>query len=169
VNGWTDRPGQRTTFYFDAQSGILRGFDAVGIDPSYPMPSWQVRLESYTPVAAAAVPGGTFALNAPADARIVAPDPDMYIFASVCHLTLSSNLKHILGGGTQSPLAACQATAPTVTADSLVAALIAPFRTMLNGAVAAGQVTTGQEVVALAAQQQWLRTFVTTPGGGLAR
>lgn len=163
VNGWTDRPGQRTTFYFDTKSYVLRGFDAVGIDPSYPMPSWQVRLESYTPMAAPAVPVGAFALNAPLDARIVAPQPDPAIVASVCHGT---SMKQVLAGGAESLLAACQATAPTVTADSLVSALLAPFRHMLTVAVAAHQATARQEVVALAAQQQWLRAFVTSPGGG---
>src|SRR5436305_897033 len=63
VDGWTDRPAQRTTFYFDAQSYVLRGFDAVSRDPSYPTPSWQVRLSSYATMPAAAVPLRTFTLN----------------------------------------------------------------------------------------------------------
>ncbi len=162
INGWSDRPAQRTTFYFDAQSFLLRGFDAASFDSSYPTPSWQVRLTGYNTVAGSAVPANTFTLNAPADARIVAPAPDLSAFSTVCHS--SADAKQVLAG-TQSLLAACRATAPAVSEDDLVAALISPYKTALDSAVADGQITQAQAAHSFAAQQQWLDSFVTAPGG----
>jgi hypothetical protein len=56
-----------------------------------------------------------------------------------------------------------------VAGEDLVAALIAPYRATLEGAAAAGQITPAQERAALAAQQRWLKAFVSTPGGIPAR
>src|SRR5262249_26529649 len=70
VDGWVQGPAQRTVFYFDAQSYVLRGFDATSLDPSYPMPSWQARFSAATTMAASAVPPQTFALAAPATAMV---------------------------------------------------------------------------------------------------
>jgi hypothetical protein len=170
VNGWTDAPGMRTTFYFDAESFMLRGFDAVSIDPSYAAPSWQVRLASYATVAAAAVPPHTFTLNAPADARVepfrLDPATIVPAFAGACHNPLDvGRLEQILQARRQSLLAACQATAPAVSRDALVTALLAPSKDALDGALAAGQITPAQEAAALTVQQQWLTAFATTPGG----
>jgi hypothetical protein len=170
VNGWADAPGMRTTFYFDAQSFVLRGFDAVSIDPAYPTPSWQVRLDSYTTVDVAAVPPHTFTLNAPADARVEPFRLDLVtyvpVFAVTCHSTLGvRQLEQILTAKQQTLLIACQVTAPAVSRDALVAALLAPNRGALDGALSSDQITPAQEDAALAAQQQWLTAFVTTPGG----
>jgi hypothetical protein len=170
VTGWADAPAMRTTFYFDARSFVLRGFDAASRDPSYPTASWQVWLRSYATLAAAAVPAHTFSLNAPADARIEAPrlDPAVFVsaFAGECHGTGDVNqLEQILQAKAQSLLAACLSTAPTVSGPDLVAALIAPFKAALGDAVTASQITAVQGSAALAAQQQWLAAFVTTPGG----
>jgi hypothetical protein len=170
VDGWTNRPAQRTTFYFDAQSYVLRGFDATSQDPSYPMPSWQVRLRSYATMPAADVPPHTFTLNAPATARVQLPDlgdPAAVqtletAVTATCHST--AHLKALLVGG-QSVLAACQATAPGVTQAGLVAALAAPYQASLDAAAAAGQITPAQQADSLAAVQAWLETWVTTPGG----
>jgi hypothetical protein len=167
VDGWTDRPAQRTTFYFDAQSYLLRGFDAVSRDPSYPTPSWQARLNRYTTMPATAVPPHTFTLNAPATARVVLPDlahPDAFktlqtAFAATCHS--SANIKQVLGSG-QSLLAACRVTAPGVTQADLVAALAAPDK----AALAAGQITPAQETAGLAALHAQLTTLVTAPMPG---
>jgi hypothetical protein len=169
VNGWTDAPAMRTTFYFDAQSFVLRGFDAVSIDPAYPTPSWQVRLEGYTMLDAAAVPPHTFTVNAPADARVepFRLDPATFVpaFAAACHSKLGvGQLEQILAAKQQTLLAACQATAPAMSRDALVAALLAPNRAALDGALSTGQISPAQEDAALAAQQQWLTAFVTTPG-----
>jgi hypothetical protein len=166
VDGWTDRPAQRTTFYFDAQSYLLRGFDAVSSDPSYPTPAWQARLSSFAAMPAVSVPAQTFALHAPPTAHIEVRSPDLSVFATTCHN--SADAERAVKTGKQSLLAACQATAPTITVDSLVAALIAPFQSVLNGALAAGQITAPQEATAIAAQQQWLRAYITSPGGGTA-
>ncbi len=74
VEGWPVQRGLRTTFYFDAHSSILRGFDAASVSRSYLLPSWQVRLRSTAtpPLALSA----TFRLNAPATARVVLPPGD---------------------------------------------------------------------------------------------
>jgi hypothetical protein len=168
VDGWTDRPAQRTTFYFDAQSYLLRGFDAVSRDPSYPTPSWQIRLSSYATMPAAIVLPHTFTLNAPTTARVVLANlahPNAFktlqtAFAATCHS--SANIKQLLGSG-QSLLAACRATAPDVTASGLVAALAAPDKAALDAAVAAGQITPAQEAGSLAALQAQLTTLITAP------
>jgi hypothetical protein len=170
VNGWSDAPGLRTTFYFDAKSFLLRGIDASSSDPTYPTASWQVRLLGYTTLTAAAVPSRTFTLNAPADAQVASPILDPSVFASafttVCHRAFDvSQLQQIRQARRQSLLAACQATTSTVTREDLVAMLIAPYRARLEDAATAGQITTAQEHAALAAQQRWLNNFVATPGG----
>lgn len=148
VDGWANRPGQRTILYFDAQSYLLRGFDASSLDPSYPTPSWQVRLSAGATMDASAVPSGTFTLNAPATARVYPPRPalDPNAFAAACHS--SANVKDLLKSG-QSLLTACRATAPGMTAQSLLAALTAPAKTSLDAAVAAGVITPAQEAGSL--------------------
>jgi hypothetical protein len=171
VDGWADAPGMRTTFYFDGQSFELRGFDAESIDPSYPTASWQVRLTSYTTVAASDVPSTAFTLNAPADSRVDPPLIDLAAmtstFDSVCHSTLSvALLGQILQAKQQSLLAACQATDPAVSEDRLVQALLAPYKVTLDNAAAVVQITPAQVAAALTAQQQWLATLLDTPGGG---
>jgi hypothetical protein len=171
VDGWADAPGMRTTFYFDSHSSLLRGFDAESIDPSYPTSSWQVRLTGYSTMAAVAAPANVFTLNAPADARVDPPRFDLAGFAptfqSACHSTLAvAQLAHILQAKQQTLLAACQSTAPAMTAGDLVGVLIAPYSVTLAGAAAVVQITPAQVSAALAAQQQWLATLVNTPGGG---
>jgi hypothetical protein len=171
VSGWADAPGMRTTFYFDDHSFVLHGFDAVSIDPSYPTPSWQVRLASYTTMATAAVPPTAFTLNAPAGAQVDPPMVDLagYVatFQRTCHSALAiADLEHILQARQQTLLAACQATAPTMSTAYLVGALIAPYRVTLSGAAAAIQLTPAQVSAALAAQQQWLANLLSIPGGG---
>lgn len=172
VDGWINRPAQRTIFYFDAQSYALRGFDASSLDPSYAMPTWQARLLSATSLPAAAVPPGTFTLNAPATAQVARPDlgdPAAFqtllaAYASACHSGADTNLKALLRYS-QSLLAACQASAPGMTEDNLVAALAAPGQASLDAAVAAGQLTPAQSAASLAALQAWLSTWLATPGG----
>lgn len=149
VDGWANRPGQRTILYFDAQSYLLRGFDASSLDPSYPTPSWQVRLSASATMDASAVPSGTFSLNAPVTARVYPPRPalDPNAFAAACHS--SADVKDLLKSG-QSLLAACRATAPGMTAQSLLTALSAPAKASLDAAVAAGVITPAQEAGSLA-------------------
>jgi hypothetical protein len=169
VDGWTNRPAQRTTFYVDAQSYQLLGFDANSLDPSYPMPAWQARLSGYATMPAASVPPHTFTLDAPATAQLHVPDlgdPTTFqrfqsAFAATCHGGADLNLKRLLVSG-QTLLAACQATAPGVTQSDLVAALAAPTKASLDAAVATGQITPAQAATGLATWQGWLSTFVTT-------
>jgi hypothetical protein len=161
VDGWTDRPAQRTILYFDAESYLLRGFDASSLDPSYPTPSWQVRLSAAATMAATAVPSGTFTLNAPATARVYPPQPDLAAFGAVCHS--GANVKGLLKSG-QSLLAACRATAPGVTASILVAALAAPAKATLDAAAAAGVITPAQEAGSLV----WLNAQITSMVVGTA-
>ncbi len=174
VDGWANRPAERTTFYVDAQDYTLRGFDAVSRDPSYPMPSWQVRIDSYAAMPAASVPPHTFTLNAPATAQVARLDLADPVtvstleaaYAAACH-TASVNLKLLLGSG-QTPLASCQATAPGTTQAALVAALAAPSKAAMDAAVAAGQLTPQQEANSLPALQAQLTALVTAPPSALA-
>lgn len=171
VNGWADAPAMRTTFYFDRGTFLLRGFDAASSDPSYPTPAWRVRLTDYAAVASTALPVDAFALHAPADAQVDPPMIDFAGYASAfqatCRSTLTMDqLVRVVQTRQQTLLAACQATAPAVSADDLVGALLAPYRTTLASAAAVIHLTQPQVDAALAAQHQWLATLVTTPGGG---
>ncbi|HXT36120.1 MAG TPA: hypothetical protein VN837_11125 [Chloroflexota bacterium] len=167
VDGWTNRPAQRTIFYFDAQSSVLRGFDAGSLDPSYPTPLWQARLRSSQTMPATAVPAGAFALSAPASATIHPLDLGGPAFATVastmaatCHG--ATNLKVILRSG-QSVLAACQSTAPSVAEADLVTALAAPDKATLDAAAAVGVLTTTEAANYLAQVRAQLAAWVTTP------
>ena len=158
VDGWTQAPAQRTVFYFDAQSYVLRGFDATGLDPSYPMPSWQARFSAATTMAASAVPPQTFALAAPATARVALDLGGPAFGTAPCHF--SATAKESLRSG-HSLLSVCQATAPGVTAAALVAALAAPDKATLDAAVAAGVLTPAQAAVYLGQVQDQLTAYVT--------
>jgi hypothetical protein len=163
------------TFYFDAHSYLLRGFDVIDEAGR----AWRARLSAEGSVALATVPAGTFRLNAPATARVVPPHPvpgsDAKIlmdrptftaFAAACGSPATEEeifrLKHALAGG-KSLLAACQRTAANVTAAGLVAALVAPNKVALDDAVATGQITPAQEAASLAALRAHLTSWVTAP------
>jgi len=167
VDGGPDRPALRTTLYFFARTYLLRGFDAAGIDSSYPIPTWRVRLASETTMPASSVPPHTFTLNAPPAARVDLPAPDFAgfgtAFEATCHSTL--NLKAAIGSG-QTPLAACRQTNPGVTEPQLVEALVAPTRHDLEAALAAGQLSAAQESTALRDLQIQIVTLVTTSRTG---
>ena len=167
VDGGPDRPALRTTLYFDARTYLLRGFDAAGIDSSYPIPTWQARLRNETAMPASSVPPQTFTLNAPATARVDLPAPDFAgfgtAFEATCHSTL--NLKAAMGSG-QTPLAACRQTNPGVTETQLVEALVAPTRHDLEAALAAGQISATQEATALHDLQIQVAAIVTTSRSG---
>jgi hypothetical protein len=167
VDGWTDRPAQRTIFYFDAQSSVLRGFDADSLDPSYTTPLWQVRLNSSRTMPATAVPPGTFALNAPASATIHPLDlggPDFAsvasTFSATCHS--ATNLKLLLQSG-QSLLTSCRSTAPAVSEADLVAALAGPDQATLDAAVSGGVLTTAEAADYLTQVRTQLAAWVNTP------
>ncbi len=169
VNGWTNRPAQRTLFYFDSQTYMLRGFDATSNEPSYAMPSWQARLSSNTTMAPSVVPASTFTLGAPPTARIqfdLADPVTAQAFDAALTATCQAalNVKQIYVSG-QSPLAACQVTAPGVTAGALVAALAASDKAALATAVTQNVLGQTLATTALDAEQAWLTTWVTTPLG----
>jgi hypothetical protein len=128
VSGGASRPGLRMTLYFDAGTSVLRGFDASGIDPSYKSAAWKARLSTMTFRPAASAPPGTFELNAPANASILLPTPDLpalgKAFQAICHSRL--NLKQVVGGAGSAPLQVCSRTNPHVTESALVSALMAP-------------------------------------------
>ena len=170
------RGATHATFYFDAQSYLLRGFDVVDASGR----TWQARLSGDDAVALTVVPGAAFVLNAPASAHVIAPYPvpgaDSRIlmdeatfaaFASACHLSPSNvaifHLKTALANG-NSLLAACQRTAPSKDATTLVAALAMPNKAGLDDAVKAGQITPMQAAAGLAMLHEQLTTWVTTPG-----
>jgi hypothetical protein len=153
VDGAFDRPALHADIYFDAQTHELRGFDAA-TTTSYPAPSWHVRLVTSHVVDTASLPADTFLLDAPASARVALAPPDKGALARVC----GQIAKPAPGG---SLLEQCQANAPGVTADELVAALGAPMRSELASAVAAGQLAQAQAQAAAADADARLRQLIT--------
>ncbi|HEX6510613.1 MAG TPA: hypothetical protein VF221_23540 [Chloroflexota bacterium] len=77
--------------------------------------------------------------------------------------TTPAALQVAVHAGGKSPLAICQATNPSVTQASLVAALSGAIKTKLDKAVAAKQLTATQESSTLSGLQSYLNTWVTTP------
>jgi hypothetical protein len=163
------------TFYFNTQSYVLEGADwAQGGQP------WQARLDhtssQSTPLSA--VPAHTFTLNAPAGARVVtlAPsagsskhpsDDKMVQTAAAACGTTPDAMATALRAGDKSMLAICQVTAPTMTADALVNALMAPLKADLDAQVASGALTREAETSELANLRTKLTAMVTgQPGAG---
>jgi hypothetical protein len=170
--------GADETFYFNAQSYILEGAD------------WtqdgrvsQARLDpaSYQTMALSAVPPQAFTLTAPATARVVTPSPSaapakkvgvvkveddriITAAAAACHTTISA-FNAALQAGTKSMLAICQETAPTMTAQQLVTALLVPLKASLDAQVASGALTRSQEADQLAGAQRKLLYMVTAQPG----
>jgi hypothetical protein len=165
VDGGPNRPALRTTFYFDAHTYLLRGFDATAIDPSYPIPEWQARLTDRATMPSASAPAAAFRLNAPASARVHLPPFDATTINAAFEATCKSptNLKQTLGSG-RTPLAACHASNPGVTKAELVNALVAPFRQDLNRALAEQQISPQQAQQGLQDAQAQMAQLVT---GGL--
>lgn len=62
-------------------------------------------------------------------------------------------------------MAVCQDTAPRMTAQQLVSALLVPLKAALDAQVASGTLTRTQEADQLAGAQQKLQVMVTTPPG----
>jgi hypothetical protein len=154
VDGAFDRPALHADIYFDAQTHELRGFDA-SVTSDYQAPSWHVRLVTSHVVDAASLPADAFLLDAPASARVALTPPDKGALASLC-----GQIAKPAGG---SLLQQCQASAPSVTEDQLVAALGAPMRSDLAAAVAAGQLQPAQAQAAAAAADARLHELVTAP------
>jgi hypothetical protein len=102
------------------------------------------------------------ALNAPATARLLAPDLTWSTFTTVRHTT--PRAKALLQSG-KSPIAACQMSVPSMTTVNLVVALVEPDRAVLQAAVTVGQITPAQEAESLAALQARLPAWITCPGG----
>jgi hypothetical protein len=158
VDGAFGFPAMRATFYFDAGTHALRGFDAASNDPSYPTPSWTVRLASSQVMAAASVPAGTFLLNAPADARVQPPVPDKQAL-----LRLLPGLKVQKPG--MGILQAIQAAHPGMSEDAVIAALFGSSRGGLDAAVAAGQITAAQAASAVQLERMQITVPVAPLGG----
>jgi hypothetical protein len=163
------------TFYFDAQSYALEGADWTQGGRS-----WQARLDpaGYQTMPLTAVPAGTFALNAPSTARVVtlsAPegvskgrgnDTIVKSLAAACSTTTQAIATAMQAGG-RSMLAVCQTTAPGMTADSLVTALLVSFKANLDAQVASGVLTADHEVTDLANIRMKLSHMVANqPGSG---
>lgn len=147
--GW---PSGRGTFYFDSRTHALRGFDVRTINPSYPAPSWTVRLVSSEDVPAASAPTGTFKLGAPADALVQAPAPD------------KQALLRLLSGGAQKPgmsiLEAVQAAHPGMSEDAIAAAIFGSAKGQLDAAVAAGQITRAQAATVVRTERMLIEVTV---------
>ena len=168
------------TFYFNTQSYVLEGADWAENGKS-----WQARLDpnSYQVMALSAVPPHTFTLNAPATARVVTitppegsgkgsagqrpvgpPDKIISAAAAACHTTPQA-FEAALQKGDKSMLAICQETTPGMTADRLVAALIAPFKSELDAKVASGTMTPAEEAANLSNLQTKLTHMVSDQPG----
>jgi hypothetical protein len=134
----------------------------------------QARLDpaSYQTMALPAVPPHAFILTAPADARVVMPstsgaqakrvgdDPITTAAAAACHTTIPA-FQAALQAGDKSMLAICQETAPSMTAQQLVTALLVPLKASLDAQVASGALTQTQEADQLAGAQRKLLVGVT--------
>jgi hypothetical protein len=166
--------GAGETFYFNAQSYILQG-----VDWTQDGRSSQARLDpaSYQTMALAAVPPQAFTLTAPANAEVVTlslqagqpkapgvPDPLITAAAAACHTTVPA-FHAALQAGDTSLLAICQDTAPSMTAQQLVTALLVPLQASLDAQVASGALTRTQEADQLAGAQYKLLGMVTTQPG----
>jgi hypothetical protein len=165
VDGGPNAPALRTTLYFDAQTYLLRGFDAVGTDPSYAMPSWRARLTSEESMPVSSAPADVFKLNAPA-ARVELPAVVYFTsfdatFQSECHTSLSFKQAIVSG---RTPLAVCQETNPSVTESELVDALASAVDSDLQVALNAGQITSAQESAALQDLKAQIAAMVTSSG-----
>jgi hypothetical protein len=119
-------------------------------------------------LAASAVPVHAFTLNAPVGAHVeFRGGPTLAAFAATCHAAAVT--KGQFQSGKQTPLAICQATSPGMSADALVAALVAAFiapeRAQFDAALAAGQITPAQEADSLTVVRAQLAAWVTSPGG----
>jgi hypothetical protein len=152
ADGVLGRPSLRITLYFDAQSDLLRGFDADSIDPSYPLPYWRVRLRSAITMATTAAPAGTFSLQIPAGSSHVGLSADKLALPSEC-----GGSKPASAAG--SLLAACQANAPGVTAPQLASAMSRSSDTELRRGVTDGVLSAAE---AGAAQGQLEAELVRT-------
>jgi hypothetical protein len=166
--------GAGETFYFNAQSYILQGADWTRDG----RPT-QARLDpaSYQTMALAAVPPQAFTLTAPANAQVVTPspqgaqakksgvpDPIITAAAAACHTTISA-FNAAMQADDKSMLAICQETAPSMTAQQLVTALLAPVEASLDAQVASGALTPTQEADQLAGVQRKLLLMVTAQPG----
>jgi hypothetical protein len=157
VYALTAPSGDVQTFYFNAQSYILEGADWTQGGRS-----WQTRLApaSYQTMALAAVPPHAFTLNAPANAHVVTLSPakgsgeglDITAAAAACHMTIPV-FQAAMQAGDRSMLAICQETAPSMTDQQLVTALLVPFKASLDAQVASGALTRTQEADELARMQ----------------
>jgi hypothetical protein len=153
------------TVYFDSRSYLLRGMD-IG--------SGRGRLVSATSMPAAAVPPGTFDLNAPPTARRLSPIVEVGDMPSVDHPALAlvaicnappAELSAAMASGTRSPLDICRTTDPGMTRAALITALAAEERARLglDEGVAAGKLTPAQEAEQLAALHKKLTIWVGRP------
>jgi hypothetical protein len=152
------------TFYFDAQTYVLRG--AEGGHQRIWLPS----NETHT---AADVPAAAFAFNPPAGAAVAKGVPaadfangfrvSQRELASACHLTLDT--LDAAAGADKTPLAACQQGDPTMTAGNLVDAILSPYQAKLNAGVGVGNIKAVDASQNLANLRTKLSQWATMPFG----
>ncbi len=157
-------------YYFDTASYVLEGADwsENGI-------AWHARLApgGYALLQLSAVPATTFTLNAPTGARTVvlstpekgakgAANDDVFVAAAAACGTTPDALVSATQSGTTSILAACQKTAPGMTLDQLVTAVVATFKSTFDAQVTSGQLTAADEATEL----NTLRTKLAMALGG---
>jgi hypothetical protein len=82
--------------------------------------------------------------------------------ATSCNTTTDALFATAQAGG-KSILAACQATNPNATVDSLSTAITTAVKAQLDTAVSSGKITASQESDMLSGIQSNLSTWLTTP------
>jgi hypothetical protein len=180
ADGVLNRPALRLTLYFDARTHVLRGFDAGSSDPSYPTPTWKVRLLSSTTVPASRVPGGTFTLTLAPGFRVLAT-PTASLPSSCGPGKVGGSRSDVAPSAATmpdqqsttpvasliSPLAVCQQHDPSITAHQLVALLAQRSNSQLQAAADAGVLSRRDAATARATLESQLASFVAGEPSGL--
>lgn len=156
ADGWPNGDAIRTTFYFDADTHLLRGFDSQGVNASSNSPVWHVRLVRQSEGPRDAAPKDVFALSAPPSAQVQPPPPAMAALMQLCR----SELKPLLSRG-ETLTDACRAANSGVSQDALMRALVGSARQDLAAAVAARAITPSQARAALQAQRTQIITTIS--------
>jgi hypothetical protein len=129
--------------------------------------TWRARLASYSSVPIGSVPSNAFTLNAPAGAHVESQDQGaqdfLALMASTCHSTAQGVLSDMQSHRDSTGLQICRDTNPTITADQLVASLLAAPKAYCAKQVASGQMSPREAATELANGATKMTYFVSTP------
>jgi hypothetical protein len=152
-----------TTFYYDAESYVLRG-----IDWTSNRVAWRARLVRSATVPLKDVPATAFTLNAPTNAHVdeqatAGADDFLGWMADACHSTPQAILDDMRAHLDSTGLDICRDTNPGITGDELAGALAAAPRAYFARELAAGEITQQEAEQNSANADTKMRYFVTTP------